>query len=1588
MVSLNNSKDGIFNSLFLVDTVTGGLIDIKKYVAPTADLADMLIKINTKANKLYVEDEFTKISTKFLSYDTITQSADKLILKSNVEDVYSKIALDSILINYDTITKTLLKLNDKVYVDTFNNNNISLNEKIDSKLSILLANAKFDLYTNTEANNILLNNKLNLSVYATDNILLQEKLDAKLSILSSNAKFDLYTTTEANNILLNNKLNVSVYASDNILLQEKLDAKLSILSSIAKFDLYTTTEANNILLNNKVSTTAYDANNVLINEKFLLYSTIEANNILLNNKLNVSVYATDNILLQEKLDAKLSILSSNAKFDLYTTTEANNILLNNKVFTATYDSNNIILNQKIDNKLSIIDANEKFLLYPTIVNNDVALFNKADKTTTYTKSEVDNIIGQQEPLFTTKEPLIKNLIIKDDGSLGISLELTSEFTDLVNSKRSILESFNKVEINDKLALKRDITDSYNKAETDGLIDTIVAAGSNAAATLKAIADSLNNDLNFGSNILNQLASKAPIISVYNKTEIDDKLLVITTKEIADVADLQTQINTKINTDVVYTKDNINATVLDINNKLLLKMNITDAYNQTEINDKLLLKCDKLLTYSINDINNIISNFDNRTVSASAYATIINLNLLKDSLYNKVEIDTILSFFDNKIVSGSLYETKSNIDLLKLSLYTKGEIDNIISFFDNKTVSASMYATLLNTYNKLEIDNKFIVSNDLINTKANKNETYTKSEIDNFDSLFAISLNKKADKLTSYLRSELDEFLINKADKNNTYTKEEINTHDIAFGNALNNKADKINSYLKSEIDAFLLAKSNSNNTYTKSEIDTTYGGLSNSKADKDDTYLKSTGELLLNFYDKTQINEIVANLNLILNTKITNADLVSYLNNYYTKSEINFILTAYALGADLLTIINDVTNIKLSITSINSELSLLNNNLDSVIGESNVNKNDISNIKNNIDSINSELTLLNNNLDVVIGVSNVNTTAIANTYNKSQIDNLLLNIVLLDPLYRFGYNADKTIFKIERFSTTSNVWFELLALNFDSSNHCQLYIDKTNITEKINNKLNTSDLAEALLPYALINNVYTKTQANTLFCLIADYYDKIYIDTLITKINKNISDIVLLNTNLVNANLILTSHTSSINYLTDALNACLTLDSNYTITNDIVTIGLNTFNTIYIHGFYYGRNIKLLELGYDTDNEQFLFMVNGINIFALIAEKLSSTTLANALLSYVTSTGLTSTLLNYKTVTSFNTDINNYKTKTSFTSDMLAYQLISGMPNMSLYQLISGMSNYKTVASFNSDIANYLTVALFNTKMTDYVTIVALTTLLAEYMKTSDFTSLTNSVTNINTYNNNNTTNITNLTNNVSTNTTDISTVNNTVNNHTTAINNLTTSNNTNTTNINNLTTLVNNHDTSIGTINTKINNVYTKTDVYTKAETLGLTQTQWTSEYPLKTTINLGTGKYIMGLDTAYAYTKSESLAVSQTQWTSEYPLKTTINMSTGKYIMGLEPTYTPFYLAGKIAADGTIIANKGRYSFVVVKGATGSYNITPSVNFDNTYFIVTATTQNDGATSYVRVNSSLLSVSNITFAMYVGGVSANCIFHFSVIA
>ena len=205
-------------------------------------------------------------------------------------------------------------------------------------------------------------------------------------------------------------------------------------------------------------------------------------------------------------------------------------------------------------------ADELGLMSKTNIN--AALANKADKSTTYTKTEVDNAINT-----ATSGKADKTYV---DTQLGNKVD-TSTYT------AGLADKVDNATYTAGLATKADVLTTYTKDEVDGKINTAVAPKAD-----KTYVDT-------------QLTTKANANNVYTKEEIDSDLEELSSS-------FTTSLNTKANASDVYSKTDVDG---KINTATSTKA------DTSYVNDQLALKADKSDTYTKEEVDDLV---DNQTVA--------------------------------------------------------------------------------------------------------------------------------------------------------------------------------------------------------------------------------------------------------------------------------------------------------------------------------------------------------------------------------------------------------------------------------------------------------------------------------------------------------------------------------------------------------------------------------------------------------------------------------------------------------------------------------------------------------------------------------------------------------------------------------------------------------------------------------------------------------------------------------------------------------------------------------------------------------------------------------------------------------------
>jgi len=264
-------------------------------------------------------------------------------------------------------------------------------------------------------------------------------------------------------------------------------------------------------------------------------------------------------------------------------------------------------------------------------------------------------------------------------------------------------------VDTQLSTKANASNVYTKAESDANISNLIGTAPEALNTLNELATALGNDANYASTIQNQLATKANVANVYDKTTID------------------TQMTLKADSSTVYTKTETDsllapkATITYVDTGLATKSDSSTVYTKTETDSQLTLKADKTTTYTITQTDNLLNDKSD-----------------KANTYTKTETDTQIS---NLV--GSAPETLNTLNELAAAL---GNDENFSTTVSNQIGLKANQAT---TYTIAQTDT-------LLNAKRDVSSSYSITQTDNL-------LSAKANTADHYTKTQTDALLTNKQD---------------------------------------------------------------------------------------------------------------------------------------------------------------------------------------------------------------------------------------------------------------------------------------------------------------------------------------------------------------------------------------------------------------------------------------------------------------------------------------------------------------------------------------------------------------------------------------------------------------------------------------------------------------------------------------------------------------------------------------------------------------------------------------------------------------------------------------------------------
>ena len=503
----------------------------------------------------------------------------------------------------------------------------AVDNKLASKVDTTIFNQAIDNLNTVKANKSELETKADKSELDTkaSKTELQEGLANKADITYVDAGLANKANTSDVNTALSLKADKTELANkaDKSELQTALASKADTSYVNAQLD----NKADKTALNNKADTSYVNEQLALKADKTALNNKADTSyvNEQLKTKVNINTYNTD---MANKVDTEvignLDDLNTSSKDSIV---NAINSIQTQSIPIATIDSVGVVKPDgttitvdpdgtihsiggggstggttdynALDNKPQIEGntltgnktADDLGLMSKTDINS--ALTNKADKSTTYTKTEVDGAIntaisGKADTSYV-------------DEQLEDKVDVTTYTAGLANKadKTELADKADTSYVNTQLADKADT--SYVNTQLSGKVDTeTYTAGLN---------------------------TKADKSDTYSKADVDSKISTAVSSK-ADTSYVNTQLEAKADKSTTYTKTEVNSAIdvatSGIDTKLATKANASDVYTKTDtdekiseaisskadtsyVNEQLALKADKSDTYTKEEIDEKLDN---------------------------------------------------------------------------------------------------------------------------------------------------------------------------------------------------------------------------------------------------------------------------------------------------------------------------------------------------------------------------------------------------------------------------------------------------------------------------------------------------------------------------------------------------------------------------------------------------------------------------------------------------------------------------------------------------------------------------------------------------------------------------------------------------------------------------------------------------------------------------------------------------------------------------------------------------------------------------------------------------------------------
>ena len=377
------------------------------------------------------------------------------------------------------------------------------------------------------------------------------------------------------------------------------------------------------------------------------------------------------------------------------------------------------------------------------------------------------------------------------------------------------ESLSKDEINTKLSTKADIVNVYNKSEVDEKIQNI-HAGTDENKVNELIDAKIT-----------PLAKKS---ETYNKSEIDAKVGTLATKE-----ELPSLENYYPKTET-YNKSEIDQKVTASGT-----FDGSQYYNKSEVDSKVndltskITENSEIKEFVKSEIKKVVSNAPESLDTIAEIATALKNNPdVVTEILNKIEAKIDITAADAK------YALKTEVQTPDLSnYYNKTEVDAKTTELAKKSELPSLenYYSKTETYNKSEVDAKVAAGGTF-----DASSYYQKSDIDS-------KVEELAKKSETYSKSEVDAKTAELAKKSETYNKSEVDTKISGIQTGTNE--EKVNELIDAKLNPVKTS------LFTETAADAKYQTKENAftKEKADELYLSKTTELKLKGQTSEEISD-------------------------------------------------------------------------------------------------------------------------------------------------------------------------------------------------------------------------------------------------------------------------------------------------------------------------------------------------------------------------------------------------------------------------------------------------------------------------------------------------------------------------------------------------------------------------------------------------------------------------------------------------------------------------------------------------------------------------------------------------------------